>query len=127
MELKRLLRHAYRLPPHAKRRGRRHRRSGRADDSGGQEWTMAEIRLLGKVTDQELARATCRTVEAVAAKRRKLGVRCPTDRTWTREQLSLVGKFSDSEVAARTGHPFWGVAAKRRQLGLVNPGRKRRP
>ena len=64
-ELKRLLRHAY----HPPERGKKGRRSRERRGERAPEWTIAETQLLGKMTDQEAARRTGRTVRAVARKR----------------------------------------------------------
>src|SRR5438552_3396708 len=96
-ELRRLLGRAYgprrRLKPTPKRRA-----------GGGQpslEWTLAETRFLGKVSDREAARRLKRTLLAVTRKRQLLGIPSlgPRYRPWKKEELALLGKWPDAEVA----------------------------
>jgi hypothetical protein len=81
-------------------------------------WTKAELRLLGKLPDAEVAERTGRGEEAVWVKRTKLGIPNPSGPGWTAEELDLLGTMPDAEVAARTGRTENGVTLKRCRLGI---------
>jgi hypothetical protein len=46
----------------------------------GPWWTAKDIALLGKLPDDEVARRTARSAEAVRIKRQRLGIPNPADR-----------------------------------------------
>jgi hypothetical protein len=50
------------------------------DPAHGQGWSKAELRLLGKVSDAEVAARTGRSENAVRQKRNKLGIPSARDR-----------------------------------------------
>jgi hypothetical protein len=50
------------------------------DPAHGQGWSKAELRLLGKVSDAEVADRTVRSVNGVRVKRNRLGIRRACDR-----------------------------------------------
>lgn len=85
-----------------------------------QEQTLSQMTGLG-CSDQEIATATGRTVQAVHRKRARLGR--TKQRLWTSdEEASLTelvsAKKSDEEIAGALGRPVWGIIARRRRLGL---------
>src|SRR5713226_4226058 len=65
-EIARLLRQSYRLLNLHRRR--------RSNISHRERWTDYELRLLGRIRDEELAKLLRRGVPAVAAKRESLGI-----------------------------------------------------
>ncbi len=79
-------------------------------------WKPAELRLLGKLPDAEVARRTGRTVEAVRSKRAKLKLPNPESPAWTPDELALFGKLPNAEIARRTGRSLSSVASKRWKL-----------
>lgn len=85
-------------------------------------WPAHLVRLLGKVSDIELARRAKRSVDAVRRERRRRGI-APVRPwqpaiEWTREMLGQLGQASDSEVAAEFGISTSSVQLKRAVLGI---------
>ncbi len=112
-ELQRLLGHAYR--PGAGKSKRPGRGGGRENY---QEWTQAELELLGKMTDDAAAKLLKRKVASVRAKRWALGIpRVPREVFWTKRELDLLGTMPDEEAASRLGRTLRAVEAKRQQMG----------
>ncbi len=111
-------------------------------------WSTWEIKLLGALHDEEVARVTGRDQSAVRAKRVKLGVPLlePKHRPWTPEEDKLVGKpvhstrrdwtiqelrvlgtAPDREIAGRLGRSIASVQLKRSHDGvaMLNPAHRR--
>jgi hypothetical protein len=84
-------------------------------------WKPEEIAFLGSAPDAEIAARIGRTVEAVRARRQKLGlVDRPIRpwRPWQPQEIELLGTASDVEVAARLGRSRGSVGRMRRKLGI---------
>ncbi len=87
-------------------------------------WEKWEIELLGKHSDEEVARQTGRLVSAVNKKRRKLRILMhngPVKR-WNDWDRNLLGKCPDKEVAGRTGRTVEAVRCMRLLLGIERFG-----
>ena len=93
----------------------------------GPLWTPKDIALLGMVPDEDVARQTGRTVEAVRQKREELGIPNPAGNRWRDEDIALLGTLPDREVARLLGRSLQSVTQKRIKLGIANPfdGRRR--
>ena len=69
------------------------------------DWTMREIRLLGRFNDHETARRLNRSYDAVRLLRINLGIPAlrplPKGRVWTRAEDRLLGTLSDKQQARR--------------------------
>ena len=66
------------------------------------EWAPEEIRLIGKMPDEEVAKRIGRSPGAVKAQRLKRGLRHaprPDHKPWTRKEERLLGKKTDEELA----------------------------
>jgi len=88
-------------------------------------WTADENRLLGTMPDRTLAQQLKRTIGAVRARRRMLGLPpVVSAKPWLPEHLALLGKVSDRIASQITGHPISSVRAKRIGLGRTEPGAK---
>src|SRR5438876_6864938 len=112
-ELQRLLGHAYR--PGAGKSKRSGQGGGRENY---QEWTQAELELLGKMTDDAAAKLLKRKVRSVRAKRSALGIPLVPEVFWTQRELDLLGTMPDEEAASRLGRrTLRAVEAKRQQMG----------
>jgi hypothetical protein len=88
------------------------------DPAHGAGWSEDELALLGTVPDEEVARRTGRTVNAIQLKRGKLGIPDPDGHAWTEEEMALLGTSPDEEVAAKIGRTPWAVICKRCKLGV---------
>lgn len=92
-----------------------------AEYPGRFPWPKHLARLLGKLSDVEVARRAKLEAGAVRAERRRRGIapfrqlRPPVE--WTDEMLGLLGEASDGDVAAELGIGAKSVAYKR-QLGV---------
>ncbi len=86
----------------------------------GPLWTPEDIALLGTVPDEDVARKTSRTVEAVRQKREKLGIPNPAGNRWRQDEAALLGTLPDREVARRPGRSLQSVTQKRIKLGITN-------
>ena len=84
----------------------------------GPLWTPEDIALLGTLPDEEVARRTGRTVNAVRLKREELGIPNPAGNRWRPEDITLLGTLPDREVARRLGRPLHSVTQKRCKLGI---------
>jgi hypothetical protein len=82
-------------------------------------WQARELRLLGKLPDEEVARRTGRSAGAARRKREALGIVNPASRTWTPEELALLAAAGDAEVARRKGRTPWAVNMKRKALRVA--------
>jgi hypothetical protein len=96
-EIARLLRKSHRLLNlHCRRR------------SGGphsERWTDYELRLVGRIRDEELGKLLRRTPGAVAATRESLNIPIlsPQRIRWSRREIELLGKRPDAVVARDVG------------------------
>jgi len=88
---------------------------------GAPFWSKAEIRLLGTMTDRELAKKLGRTYRSVEVKRRKMGISVMAIRPqfkWTAQRNKMLLTHSDRHLAH-----LWKCSAKilrcqRRALGI---------
>jgi hypothetical protein len=85
------------------------------------DWRPKEIKLLGKLSDAELARRIGIRTAVVSKKRASMGID-PSSLSkrlkWTPKNLALLGKRTDSEVARIMKGSSGRVAAKRLSLGI---------
>jgi hypothetical protein len=84
----------------------------------GPRWTKRQLRLLGKYPDDEVARRTGRSRDAVRSKREALGIPNPGGTRWSAAEDALVRTFLPPVAAARTGRSLKAVYERRRVLGL---------
>jgi hypothetical protein len=98
----------------------------------GESWKDEDAALLGKVPDDEIARRTGRTVNAVRQRRELLGIPNPTAREgaygsapWSKEEEELLRQLLPPEAAQQTGRTLHAVYNRRSALGL--PSAKRGP
>lgn len=93
------------------------------------EWTTADIALLGKMSDQDVANMTGRSRAAVYTARRERGIAAAPQTTWSPEHLAMLGKSSDGDIAALVGCSLQTVFNKRCELGIgpYKPSRPRNP
>src|SRR4051812_5350149 len=84
-EIGRLLRQSYRVLNLHRRR--------RSTSSHRERWTDYEIRRLGRIRDDELAKLVRRGVTAVAGKRESLGIPifAPQRIRWSKREIELLG------------------------------------
>src|SRR5689334_22166191 len=77
-------------------------------------WAKREIMLLGRLTDEDLARLLGRTVRSVRAKREKLRIPifAPAVRIWTSAELRLLGTRPDQQIAEELGRTRHAVQGK---------------
>ncbi|MBI1178465.1 hypothetical protein GC207_13605 [bacterium] len=98
----------------------RFRRSGR--DSRPRKlrwWTAAEDKLLGTLSDGELARRLGRSTISVMRRRLRLGILLPVQsRLWTLEEDALVGAMPDRELAHKLNRTPAAVKIRRQRKGL---------
>ncbi len=83
-------------------------------------WTAEEDALLGKSTDEEVARKLGYPVTRVSRRRRLLGLQSgnPNHRHWTKEEIALIGARPDREVAKLVDRSLENVRCKRLALGI---------
>jgi hypothetical protein len=72
------------------------------------------------VPDDEVARRTGRTLNAVRLKREALGIPNAASNRWRPEHIALLGTLPDREVARMAGRPLQSVTQKRIKLGIRN-------
>jgi hypothetical protein len=88
-------------------------------------WTPEEDGLLGKFTDEEVARKLGYPLMRVRRRRRLLGLpSCnPNHRHWTKEEMALLGTRPDRDVAELVKRSVGNVRYKRLELGIpfANP------
>lgn len=88
-------------------------------------WTAEEDALLGKLTDEEVARKLGYPVTRVRRRRRLLGLwnPNPNHRHWTNEETALLGTGPDREIAQLVNRSLENVRYKRLALGIpfLNP------
>ncbi len=94
-------------------------------------WPARFARLLGQVSDSELAARFGVALTTVVKERRRRGIpafrppRPPVE--WTPEMLELLGEASDRDVAAELGLAVHSVAYRRRALGIPAYGATQLP
>jgi hypothetical protein len=83
-------------------------------------WTAEEDALLGKFTDEEVARKLDYPVTRVRRRRRLLGLQSsnPHHRHWTEEEIALLGTRPDREVGKMVNRSLANVRCKRLELGI---------
>ena len=111
-EIARLLRQSYRLLSLNRRR-----QSSRAHH---EKWMPFELRLLGRMRDENLARLLHRSRIGVAGRRESLGISifAPQRTRWSRREIELLGKRPDSVVARMVSRTRFAVQLKRHSLGI---------
>lgn len=83
-------------------------------------WTAEEDALLGKFSDEEVARKLSYPVTRVRRRRHLLGLPSnnPSHRHWTKEELTLLGTRPDRDVAPLVNRSLENVRYKRLALGI---------
>lgn len=83
-------------------------------------WTPEEDAMLGKCTDEEIARKLGYAVTRVRRRRHLLGLPSnnPNHRHWTKEEIELLGTRPDREVAPLVNRTLANVRNKRLELGI---------
>ena len=82
-------------------------------------WTMAELKLLGKVPDSVLARRIGRTIKEIVEERLRRRIRLVTPpRRWTARETKMLGHYFDEELARRFRRPVHDVARQRIALHI---------
>jgi biotin operon repressor len=92
-------------------------------------WEEWEIRMIGRYSDQELARRIGRGYFSVMRKRRALGIPpFMPHQKWDPREIQFLtdhpGEFTDAELSRKLGRSRHSVGNKRKELGLPP---KRRP
>ena len=120
-EIARLLRQSHRLLNLHRRR--------RSSISHRERWTDYELRLLGRIRDEELAKLIRRGVTAVAGKRESLGIGifAPQRIRWSKREIELLGERPDAVVARMLGRTRYAVQLKRHSLGIGQCWERSRP
>ena len=119
-EIARLLRKSHRLLNlHCRRR---------SGGSQSERWTDYELRLVGRIRDEELAKLLRRSPGAVAAKRESLDIPIfsPQRIRWSSREIELLGKRPDSVVARILGRTRYAVQLKRHSLKISQCWENRR-
>lgn len=111
-EIARLLRQSHRLLNLHRRV-----RSGRIVR---EQWTEYELRLLGRIRDERLAKLIHRSAGAIAAKREALEIPifAPQRIRWSKREIELLGQQPDAAVARLLGRTRYAVQLKRYSLGI---------
>ena len=80
-------------------------------------WTEAEQKLLGKLTDHNVARRTGHPVRGVQLKRQRCGILNPHSkwREWTVQEEALLGTGPDADVARLVHRRVSAVKARRQK------------
>lgn len=83
-------------------------------------WTAEEDALLGKFTDEQVARKLGYSVTRVRRRRHLLGLSSnnPSHRHWTKEEIALLGTRPDREIAPLVNRSLENVRCKRLALGI---------
>lgn len=120
VEIARLLRKSYSLLKLNRRR--------RSNISHRELWQDYELRLLGRIRDEELAKLLRRSVAAVAAKRESFDIPIFASQRifWSPREIELLGKRPDKIVARMLGRTRYAVQLKRHSLGISQCWEKRR-
>lgn len=89
----------------------------------GRAWTSAELHLFGRFSEEEIAKATGRTIYSVRSKRDALarsgGL---TMREWTACELAALMRYTNEEVAEITGRSIEEVGDKRLAVNIERNG-----
>lgn len=89
----------------------------------GRAWTPAELHLFGRFSEEEIAKATGRTIYSVRSKRDALarsgGL---TMREWSTEELAILMRYTNAEVAEITGRRIEEVGDKRLAVNIERNG-----
>lgn len=89
----------------------------------GRAWTPAEIHLFGRFSEEEIAKATGRSIYSVRSKRDALarsgGL---TMREWSTEELAILMRYTNAEVAEITGRSIEEVGDKRLAVNIERNG-----
>lgn len=89
----------------------------------GRTWTPAELHLFGRFSEEEIAKATGRSIYSVRSKRDALarsgGL---TMREWSTEELAILMRYTNAEVAEITGRSIEEVGDKRLQVNIERNG-----
>ncbi|MDW2635930.1 hypothetical protein RYZ90_18965 [Citrobacter portucalensis] len=89
----------------------------------GRPWTEAELHLFGRFSEEEIAKATGRSIYSVRSKRYALarsgGL---TMREWTACELAALMRYTNAEVAEITGRSIEEVGDKRMQVNIERNG-----
>jgi len=119
-EIARLLRKSYHLLNPGRRR--------RSSVSHGTRWSNYELRLLGRIRDEELAKLLRRSPIAVKGRRESLNIPifAPQRIRWSRREIELLGKRPDPIVARMLGRTKYSVQLKRHSLGIPHCWEDRR-
>jgi len=100
-----------------------YRRRGKSKDSTPRKqrwWTAAEDKLLGKFSDQELARRFRRSEISVQHRRLRLGIFIPgCAAPWTADEDALVGTMTDQELAQKLNRTLAAVKTRRQHKGIA--------
>ena len=85
----------------------------------GAQWTIAELKQLGKTPDSVLAKFTGRTIHEVVEMRehQRIGLPDPS-RRWTAREINLLGTMSDSELGRRMRRTVHQVRKRRVSLKI---------
>lgn len=89
----------------------------------GRPWTAAELHLFGRFSEEEIAKATGRSIYSVRSKRDALarsgGL---TMREWSTEELAILMRYTNAEVAEITGRSIEEVGDKRLAVNIERNG-----
>lgn len=89
----------------------------------GRAWTPAELHLFGRFSEEEIAKATGRSIYSVRSKRNALarsgGL---TMREWSTEELAILMRYTNAEVAEITGRSIEEVGDKRLSVNIERNG-----
>lgn len=89
----------------------------------GRSWTAAELHLFGRFSEEEIAKATGRSIYSVRSKRNALarsgGL---TMREWSTEELAILMRYTNAEVAEITGRSIEEVGDKRLAVNIERNG-----
>lgn len=89
----------------------------------GRPWTATELHLFGRFSEEEIAKATGRTIYSVRSKRDALarsgGL---TMREWSTEELAILMRYTNAEVSEITGRSIEEVRDKRLQVNIERNG-----
>jgi hypothetical protein len=90
------------------------------------KWSSADIALLGKMSDREVAEITGRSIAAVYTARRERGIAGAEQTRWLPKHLDMLGKAPDGEIAELVGCSLATVFQKRCELGIA-PYKRHKP
>ncbi|MEA8858807.1 hypothetical protein [Citrobacter freundii] len=89
----------------------------------GRPWTPAELHLFGRFSEEEIAKATGRSIYSVRSKRNALarsgGL---TMREWSTEELAILMRYTNAEVVEITGRSIEEVGDKRLAVNIERNG-----